>query len=170
MPYPYSLKKIRTLPTEDGGALTADLYRDTLKIGTAEDTGTGGGLWPSIRSAEERSAFTAWSTSLGETHYPAGKGHPAFSVPPSEDRALRLLVTAADDLKEHARLDRASRTKLLYRTAETTEISHYEVALPAVMRGVPLAQVLAAYRPAPWFQAATHVWVTGTGWTDLQTL
>ena len=166
MPYPYSIKTLRTLPTHDGQALTATLYRGKLKVGTIEDTGTGGGTWAHFASRAEQDLFSAWVKSLGEVHRPAGNGTPAFSYAHTEDSALGLLITEAQDAKEAAQLNRAAKTNLLYRQAEDGEHAYRKMTLPEQTRDLPLAAVIAVYRvKAPWFAAVTGVWVPGNGWT-----
>lgn len=166
MPYPYRIKNLRTLETHDGQALTATLYRGKLRVGTIEDTGTGGGIWPHFTSRAEQDLFSEWVRSLGNVTSPAHSGMPEFTYAHTDDSALDLLVREVQLAHEARKLDRAAGTHLLYRLAEDGEHAYRTAPLPEQARALPLAAVIAMYRvKAPWFAAVTGVWVAGTGWT-----
>jgi len=166
MSYPYSIKNLRMLQTHDGHALTATLYREKLKIGTIEDTGTGGGIWPHIESRSEQDLFNDWVKSLEEVTSEARPDMPAFTYAHTSDSALDLLVSEVLAAKETARLDRAAKTKFLFRDASDGETSYHQVDTPERLRALSFQALLETYRlKAPWFATVVDVWVPGKGWT-----
>lgn len=169
--YPYSVKSVKTLETHDGQALTAVLYHGSKKVGSIEDGGTGGGIWPHFLTRAENDAFAVWVTSLGDAHYPASKGMDAMTFPHNNESALEMLLDEYDRVKSDARMDRAAKTKLIYREAADSQDSYRVADLSDPVRALPLPSIVALYQQkASWFAKASDVWVIGAGWIPISAI
>lgn len=169
--YPYSVKGVKTLETHDGQALTAALYHGSKKVGSIEDSGTGGGIWPHFNTVLDDLEFTAWVKSLGDAHYPASRGMDAMTFPHTSESVLEMLLDEYDRVKSDARMDRAAKTKLIYREAADSQDSYRVADLSDPVRALPLPSIVALYQQkASWFAKASDVWVIGTGWTPISAI
>lgn len=167
----YTVRNLKTFMTHDGGGLNATLHRGGVKVAQIEDGGTGGGIFPFFTSRAEGDLFNAYVLSLGMAHVAAGKGMDAFSYAHSQDSALSLLVTEAEALQEAAKLDRASKTKLVYRFAADGDAAYRQTLLPASVAGLGQVAVVRMYRvKAAWFSKVADVWIIGAGWTPISSI
>ncbi|GGR37878.1 hypothetical protein [Deinococcus ruber] len=169
--HPYTIKALKTLATSDGFALTAQLYREKTCVASVENGGQGGPTWASFISRDEEQQFSAWVATLNEKTYPAGEGMPEFTVKPTTETALDLLITAVEEAKEAKKLDRNAQTSLVYRTVNDGEETYRKAPLPPSLQGRPISEIVALYRArADWFHQVTTVWVIGQGWTSADSL
>jgi len=166
MSSPYVLRNLKVLETAGGVTLTANLYRDTLKVGTVEDDGRGGGNWVRFFCRSEGNQFASWVASLGT--YTLALGAQTLTLPHNTESATELLIQAAEAALEVRKLDRAAQTNLIYRLAEDGE-NHHKTALPPSVNGKSVSEVVASYRQsAPWWTTVAEIWVPGQGWTPLE--
>ena len=142
----YTVKNVKTLETSDGVAFTATVYRDGKRIGTAENSGTGG---PNFYWFDDPDDYGRLVAAAREEF---GEG---FEV---EDLLIGRLV---DDVLLKREWSRAARTKVLFvLDGENPRESYRYVKCPPAQRAEAIAYI---HRESPgrvpsFYRAETNEW------------
>ena len=104
----YEIKNVRTWDTYDGGGFSATIYRDGHKVGTVENTGTGGSndYWWDNSDWSQDQAIHAAAVAAGHT----GLGE-KYNNAEAEDELIDDLLEKYEVTKT---LMRVSRTKTVF--------------------------------------------------------
>lgn len=163
----YTLKNVKTLDTHDGTAFTATVYKDGLRVGHAENGGTGGPSMIRFLKPEWAAAFDEWAAGQPPLVLGDSEDHEPFTVAVNGESVADELLALWDRAKLAKKLDQQARTALLVRTRDHVDNGHQlEYGLVKAPAGTDpnTAEYRDQCRAQRWWETVTHLWVIGQGW------